>query len=90
MYLPTSLTLFLVVLAPAAVFAAPAEDHKGGPPPSGLPPLPSGVSFPGGPHGTGIPPPPPPSGGGPRSHHGPKPTGTDFPPPPSGLPPSSL
>ena len=102
MHLPTPLTLFLAILAPVAVFAAPADDHKGGPP-SGVHSLPSGVSFPSGPHGTGTHHPHPSGGpsGGPHSHHGHKPTGTDFPmptgtdfPKPTGtdfpLPPSGL
>ena len=86
MHLPTPLTLVVAILAPLAVLAAPADDHHKGGPPSGLP---SGISFPGGPYGTGVPPPPPSGGpsGSHRSHHGPKPTGTDFPhPPPSGGP----
>lgn len=82
MLLSTSLTFFVAILAPVAVFAAPAEEHKRHPlsrfpHPTGVPPvsgfLPTGTGFL--PTGTGF------------HHHGPKPTGTFPLHPPSGLPP---
>ena len=83
MQLSSTFTLFVAILAPVAVFAAPAEQQKryplsllpsdvsfNGPYPTGLPPF-SGTL----PSGTGF---PFPSGTGfpHHSHHGPKPTGT--------------
>ena len=81
MQLSSNLTLFVAILAPVAVFAAPAEQHHHWPHspystgyPSFSGPLPTGTGFPF-PSGTGY---PFPSGTGfhHHRHHEPKPTGT--------------
>lgn len=86
MLLSTSLTFFVAILAPVAVFAAPAEEHKRHPLsrlpyPTAVPPLsgflPTGTGFL--PTGTGF----LPTGTG----FYPKPTGTFPLHPPSSLPP---